>query len=129
LRESSLLELTPALRVGTYANVTSTEGTTMASTRKVELGFEHPETGEDLRVICSVTPGTPDRGPDFGCAGGYPGDPAEVEVLRVLEDRPCGRERPELVELVGNSIYLRERALEHADEPPYDTREEARGER
>lgn len=89
----------------------------MANAKRIEVGWTHPETEEDLRVVLDVTPGTPDRGPDFGCAGGYPGDPPDVEVLRVLEDRPGGKERPELVEVVERDFArLAEKALEHADE-------------
>ena len=102
----------------------------MARTKRVELGWEHPETEEAYRVICAVRPGTPDRGPDLGCAGGYPGDPPEVDVLRVVEDRPGGRERPELVEVVekkfGRIHYLALEAADEYDGP--DTRAEARGE-
>jgi hypothetical protein len=102
----------------------------MSRSRVVTIGWEHEE--QDFRVICNVTPGTPDRGPDMSCAGGYPGDPPEVEVLKVIEDRPGGKERPELVEVVEREFaHLEERALEAAaeDEPPYDTLEEARGDR
>ena len=101
----------------------------MPRTKRVELGWEHEE--QDFRVICNVTPGTPDRGPDFGCAGGYPGDPAEVEVLQVVEDRPGGRARPELVALVERNLArIEDQALEAADEyDGPDTTAEARGER
>lgn len=102
----------------------------MARAKTVEVGWEHE--GEEFRVVCNATPATPDRGPDMNCAGGYPGDPAEVEVLRVLEDRPDGKERPELVAVVEAEFdALQEKALERAseDDSPFDTLEEARGER
>lgn len=104
----------------------------MASTKQVEVGWTHPETEEEFRVTCNVTPGTPDRGPDFGCAGGYPGDPPEVEVLEVVEDALDGRERPDLVAVVERELVrIEERALEAAADAfdPWDTREELRGER
>lgn len=106
----------------------------MPRTKRVELGWEHPETEEAYRLICNVTPGTPDRGPDFGCAGGYPGDPPEVEVLEVIEDRPGGMKRPELVEVVTRTFdRLMECALDElsyaAEDGLVDTIEEARGER
>ncbi len=103
----------------------------MPSTKRVEVGWEHEE--QDFRVICNVTPGTPDRGPDMSCAGGYPGDPPEVEVLKVIEDRPGGKERPELVAVVEKDLALiLDSALEelsYAAEDGPDTLEEARGER
>ena len=101
------------------------------STRTVTVGWQHPETEEEFRVRCAVTPGTPDRGPDFNCAGGYPGDPAEVEVLDVIEDWPGGASRPELIAVVERDFgRLEERALEAADEyDGPDSLEEARCER
>lgn len=88
---------------------------------RVEVGWTHPETEEDYRVVCAVTLGTPDRGPDFACAGGYPGDPPEVEVLEVVEDRPGGQARPELVAVVeADFARIEERALEEAAEPEDD---------
>ena len=70
----------------------------MSRSHTVTVGWEHG--GEDFRIVCNVTPGTPDRGPDFGCAGGYPGDPGEVEILEVREDAPGGALRPDLLEAV-----------------------------
>jgi hypothetical protein len=100
------------------------------SSKVVEIGWESPDTEEAFRIRCSVTPGTPDRGPDFGCAGGYPGDPPVVEVLAVVEDRPGGQSRPELVSVVEERfVFLNDHAFELLDDdPPHDTREEARGE-
>ena len=99
--------------------------------RRVEVGWSHPDTEEDFRVICAVTPGTPDRGPDMACAGGYPGDPGEVEVLEVVEDWPGGKSRPEMIAVVEADFgRLEERALEAADEyDGADSLEEARCER
>lgn len=55
----------------------------MAKTKEVTVYWNHPETDEEFEVDFSVFPGTPDRGPDFNCAGGYPGDPAEVDFLEI----------------------------------------------
>ena len=38
----------------------------------------------EVRVEATYTPGTPDRGPDMECAGGYPGDPECIEDVRVV---------------------------------------------
>jgi len=38
--------------------------------------------------IVRWTPGTPDRGPDMNCAGGYPGDPPDCELLRIVDVEP-----------------------------------------
>lgn len=83
----------------------------MAGT-KVELGWEHE--GQDFRVVCTVTRGTPDRGPDMSCAGGHPGDPPAVEVLEVVEDRPGGLARPDLLEDVQEDLRLIDLALDRA---------------
>jgi hypothetical protein len=86
----------------------------------------------DITVECHVTPGTPDRGPDFGCAGGYPGDPPEVELLSAEDD--TGKDWLPAIEADAKWVAeVEEKALEEhedaADDYPYDTREEARGER
>jgi hypothetical protein len=102
----------------------------VSAARTVEIGWEHPDTDEAFRIRCSVIPGTPDRGPDFGCSGGYPGDPPDVEVLDVVEDRPGGQSRPDLVPVVEERfVFLHDHAFEMLDDgAPHDTREEARGE-
>jgi len=38
--------------------------------------------------IVRWTPGAPDRGPDMSCAGGYPGDPPDCELLRIVDVEP-----------------------------------------
>jgi hypothetical protein len=88
---------------------------------RVTVTWEHD--GEDFRVVGSYTPGTPDRGPDFNCAGGYPGDPAEFEILEVREDAPGGALRPDLLAAAEADFQrLADRAAQDAqdDEPDAD---------
>lgn len=63
--------------------------------KTVEVGWQHPETEEEFRVRCSIT------------------DTDEVQVTEVVEDRPGGKERPEIIELVeADFARISERALE-----------------
>lgn len=95
----------------------------MARSKRVEVGWEHPETEEAFRVICTVTPGTPERGPSYA-SGGEPASDPEVEVLEVIEDRPGGQERPDLVALVEQDLArIEESALEQAYEAQLDAME------
>ena len=91
----------------------------MARARKIETGWGHEVDGEeqDFRVVLGYTPGTPDRGADFGCAGGYPGDPAEVEILEVREDKPNGALRPDLLAAAQAQIdTLADKAIEEDED-------------
>lgn len=102
----------------------------MPRTKRAEVGWEHPETGEAFRVRCTVSGGSPGRtyGPPEKC---HPPEPPEVEVLEVVEDRPGGLGRPDLIALVeADFARIEERAIDEASEPPDwpDTLEEARGE-
>jgi hypothetical protein len=82
--------------------------------RRVEVGWTHPETEEDFRVECSVGPGQPE------IRWGESAQPAlagEVEILRVTEDAPGGVERPDLIAAVeADWDLIEERALETACE-------------
>ncbi len=98
-----------------------------ANSAVVEVGWQHDET--DFRIRCRYTPGTPDRGPDMKCAGGYPGDPPDLDVLSVREDRTGGRERPDLVEVAEQDLdRIQDAAAEEysdREDALYDTREES----
>jgi hypothetical protein len=110
--------------------------------KTVEIGWETAG-GEAMRVRVSVSPGTPQPTSLTPESRWVPGDEEPtVEVLDVIEDRPGGAARPELVSVVEDDfVRIQELALERADdgpdEPPdddgfdpwADTREEARGER
>ncbi len=109
--------------------------------KTVEVGWEHE--GEDFRVRCSVSAGTPRPASLTPDSRWVPGDEdATVEILDVIEDRPGGAARPELAAIVEKDfVRIQELALDRADdgpdEPPdddgfdpwADTAEEARGER
>lgn len=104
----------------------------MRRSRSVSVSWQHK--GEDFIVTGRYTPGTPDRGPDFGCAGGYPGDPAEFELDSVAEDALGGALRPDLLAAAeADFSNIGDRAEEAAAEDDGydgpDTMEEARGER
>jgi hypothetical protein len=81
--------------------------------RRIEIGWESPD-GEDLRVVCSVGEGQPEiRWGDSA----QPGFRGEVEVLRVIEDKPGGVERPDLIPLVeADWDVIEERALIEVEE-------------
>lgn len=81
----------------------------------VSVGWAHPETEEEFRVECSVSPSDPGRlyGPPERC---YPPEPAEVEVLRVF-DEETGKERPDLVAVVEADLASIEvEAIEDAED-------------
>jgi hypothetical protein len=83
-------------------------------TRTIWVGWETPE-GVPYRVRLSVTPGHPGR--TYGDPGDcYPPEAAEVIVLDVVEDRPGGEYRPELVGMVTESLDLDD-VLSEMDEP------------
>jgi hypothetical protein len=83
-------------------------------TRTVEIGWAHPETEEEFRVTCSVGEGQPEiRWGDSA----QPGFRGEVEVLRVIEDKVGGVERPDLIALVeADWDVIEERALIEVEE-------------
>lgn len=105
----------------------------MARGDTITLGWydRRDETEHPYTLTVRVTPGTPDRGPDFECAGGYPGDPDEVEVLKVVDDE-TGEERPDLIDEAQETVDCAE-ALEAyedsrsaAQEDYWDSLREAR---
>lgn len=81
---------------------------------KVSIGWEHPETEEAFVVAGYLSPGYAGRGPDMN----GPGEPAEAPEfcpLAVVEDKPHGEERPELLPLVEADLEsLTEKAEESA---------------
>jgi hypothetical protein len=109
------------------------EEAAMSRARTVEVGWESPESEEAFGVQCSVTLGTPQPANLHHDSSWVPGDEEPtVEVLDVVEDRPGGKARPELVAVVEADferlqVLALERALD-CDDPPEDTREEQRGE-
>jgi hypothetical protein len=82
--------------------------------RRVEVGWTHPETEDEYRVECSVGPGQPE------IRWGESAQPAlagEVEILRVVEDAPGGVERPDLIAAVeADWERIEEAALIEAEE-------------
>lgn len=62
-------------------------------TRTITTGWTHPETEEEYRVTLRYTPG------HDGSAWEPPEGP-EIEILKVVEDRPGGVERPDLIDLI-----------------------------
>jgi hypothetical protein len=82
--------------------------------RNVEIGWQHPETEEEFRVVCSVGEGQPEI--RWG-ENAQPGFAGEVQVLRVVEDKPQGVERPDLIALVeADWDVIEERALIEVEE-------------
>ena len=59
----------------------------MARETTVRFPREDSE-GRQVEITALFSPGTPDRGPDMNCAGGYPGDPEEIEIVgtRAIDD-------------------------------------------
>jgi hypothetical protein len=84
--------------------------------RRVTVGWTHPETGGEFRVTGHYWPPQPERGPTYDCAG-EPAEPAVFEPVEVVEDRVGGEERPELLDLVSESLdALVSAALEDDDD-------------
>ncbi len=88
-----------------------------------------------VRLTIRYTPGTPDRGPDFNCAGGYPGDEECIELVHSsVIDRGCDtaevlRDWDGICEAAREAVADREEAAE-ADWADYEhdrLRDEARG--
>jgi hypothetical protein len=99
----------------------------VSRSRTVEIGWSHPETEEDFRVVCSLTPGESEiRWGDSA----RPGCGPEVEILSIAEDAPGGAERPDLLELAQRDFDLiSERAVEAAaddDEGEWDAEQDRR---
>jgi hypothetical protein len=87
--------------------------------RTVEVGWSHED--DDFRVTCSVGEGQPEiRWGEHA----QPGLAGEVQVLRVIEDKPQGKERPDLIPLVeADWDVIEERALievEEAEQSAYE---------
>jgi hypothetical protein len=81
--------------------------------RTVEIGWEGPD-GEDLRVVCSVGESQPEIRWGDSAQEGLAG---EVQVLRIVEDKPHGLERPDLIPLVeADWDVIEERALIEVEE-------------
>jgi hypothetical protein len=99
----------------------------VSRSRTVDIGWAHPETEEDFRVVCSLTPGESEiRWGDSA----RPGCGPEVEILSIAEDAPGGAERPDLLGLVQRDFDLiSERAVEAAsddDEDDWDAEQDRR---
>lgn len=65
----------------------------MSRSRTITTGWTHPETEEEFRVTMEYEPGSD---------GGWEEAPSgpEIRVLRVVEDKPGGVSRPDLIDLV-----------------------------
>jgi hypothetical protein len=74
----------------------------MAS-RTITVGWTHPETEAEFRVTGRLYLGRPARGPTYDCAG-EPAEPPEFTVESVIEDRPGGIARPDLIDLVEKTL-------------------------
>lgn len=97
----------------------------MARTRTIETGWTHPETEDDYRVTLEFEPGSP---------GGRDEPPTgpEIAVVKVVEDRKGGVERPDLIAMVEAELDGRfgDEATEEIGEYEEDARAsalEARG--
>jgi hypothetical protein len=89
--------------------------------RSVDIPWQHPDTEDEFRVVCSVGEGQPEiRWGEHA----QPGLAGEVQVLRVIEDKPQGKERPDLIPLVeADWDVIEERALievEEAEQSAYE---------
>lgn len=98
---------------------------------RVEVGWNHED--EDFRIVGYLTPGQPERGPSYSCAG-EPTEPAEFCPLAVVEDWPGGKERPELLPLVEQDLddltaAAEEEAGARAEAAEEDRADEERGQR
>lgn len=73
----------------------------------------------EVRLTIRFTPGTPDRGPDFNCAGGYPGDPDDFEVVHssVIDD---GCDVAEVLEDWGGICEAAREAVKDRDEAEWE---------
>jgi hypothetical protein len=82
--------------------------------RSVDIPWQHPDTEDEFRVVCSVGEGQPEiRWGEHA----QPGLAGEVQVLRVIEDKPQGKERPDLIPLVeADWDVIEERALIEVEE-------------
>jgi hypothetical protein len=82
--------------------------------RTAEVGWQHPETEEEFRVTCSVGEGQPEIRWGDSAQEALSG---EVEIIRVVEDKPHGVERPDLIALVeADWDVIEERALIEVEE-------------
>lgn len=68
---------------------------------RITVGWEKDD--ESYRVLGYLTPGERAHGPTYSC-GGTPAEPPEFCPLAVVEDRPGGKERPELLPLVEQDL-------------------------
>jgi hypothetical protein len=99
----------------------------MSATFTVRMGWEHPETEEAFKVECTVMLGTPRPAQLTPESRWVPGDEdATVEVLEVVEDRPGGVDRPELVEVAADDERLIDDAIERASDLASDDGEDGR---
>jgi hypothetical protein len=67
--------------------------------QRVEVGWSRPETEEDFRVVGFLYPAYRGCG-ERGYSLGEPPEPAHLDLVAVIEDKPGGIERPELLPLV-----------------------------
>lgn len=71
----------------------------MARTITRDMGWTHPKTEEEFRVVVRCTPGSPGR--TYGEPGDcYPAEGPDLKVVSVREDKPGGVDRPDLIDLV-----------------------------
>jgi hypothetical protein len=89
--------------------------------RTIEIGWTLPESDDEFRVVCSVGEGQPEiRWGDSA----QPGLAGEVEIIRLVEDKVGGVERPDLIALVeADWDVIEERALievEEAEQSAYE---------
>jgi hypothetical protein len=82
--------------------------------RTIEIGWTLPESDDEFRVVCSVGEGQPEiRWGDSA----QPGLAGEVEIIRLVEDKVGGVERPDLIALVeADWDVIEERALIEVEE-------------
>jgi hypothetical protein len=119
--ERALL-LRPGRQTGNRRRSERTKGDAMASTKRVEIGWEGDD-GEPMRVICSVGEAQPEIRYGDSAQPGYSG---EVEILRVVEDKVGGLEREDLIPVVEKCFdTIRDRAIEQAADDEDDARSAA----
>lgn len=70
--------------------------------REIEIGWTSADE-QEYRVTLSYSPGSPGRthGEPGDC---YPPEGPEFDVVRVVEDRPNGRDRPDLIDAVASEL-------------------------